>query len=360
MHGSIETCRGSERCVNKVHVFLSSLNGQGPGKTGESADLSSSAHHHVVLFFVGDDLGSTSLGSHPDVQRMSDPAYIAEMMSRIFPEVSCVAIIAPSRYEGGFACYDHFLEYEQWDITGMHIKGRGSCQRGPWVYTSKTYKALKHIYSMLLNSTSLNRIVRDCVSWKLVGFSKGGIVINQILTEISHLHEQPETCIQSHHSTVPHALVEFSSKLSEVHYLDVGLPCPGAFIWDDTAMKGLSRAFSSAGQHSFHIVVHGTSRQFGIHNHHLRQLVEEMISMLHLSVVHALQMHVHLYNIVDDQVIRLLKEREIDKDHTRLSFHHYDRRGHDQGDEEKQQATTPRVRMVLEHCRILEYMTIDR
>lgn len=323
MQGIVETCRGSERCVNKVFVF--------PKNQRSVGNLQGS--QHLVVFFLGDDVGSTSLGSHPDVRRMSDPSYIAETLSNIFPETSCVAIIVPSRYEGGYACYDHFIEFDSWDLTGMHIKGRGSCQNGRWVYTSRKLKAIHHLYGILLNSSSMNRMVQGPMSWKLVGFSKGGIVLNQILTEISNLAFKSQYPDQ-----VDNAVVDFCRSLSEVHYLDVGLPCPGAYIWDDNVIKGLANFFSPTGRY-VSICIHGTSRQFGIRNDHVRYLVEEMLYMIRHSVDYGIPIKVNMYN-VDDTMIQLLQSQSRGE----ISFYTYPHE-----EEDTKNATA-------EHCRVLEYM----
>lgn len=321
----METCQGSERCVNKIHIFFI----PGSGKNVEQAQGSD-----MVLYFLGDDVGSTSLGSNPDVRRMSDPAYVAEILSRIFPEASCVAIISPSRYEGAYACYDHFLEYDSWDLSGLHIKGRGSCGGRQWVYTSKTQKALHHLHSLLTNSPSMKGVVQECRSWVLAGFSKGGIVLNQILTEISSIY------MESRQQKNDRDMIHFFQRLSEVHYLDVGLPCYGAYIWHGSVINGLANFFSTM-EHRLTIHIHGTSRQFGIRNRDVARLIEELVAMIRLCVEHDVPVNVQMYNI-DDNITQLLQSRSRDGDvlsiHTNL------------GDINQKND-------MAEHCRILEYIS---
>lgn len=343
MQSVVETCQGSERCVTKIQVFF--LPGNGERREHERGQ-------EIVLFFGGDDIGSTALACHPDIRRLSDPRTIGELLGRTFSLASCVVIVAPSRFEGGYACYDHFVEYDRWDISGMHIKERGSCQSGQWVYTSKTYKALKHLYGILSNATSMSGAIKGCRSWKLVGFSKGGIVINQILTEIADLHMRLQSSIDGMKMECDTEFVAFCYKLSQVHYVDVGLPHPGAYIWDTVVMKGLAD-FLSTNDPSIQghfIVIHGTLRQFGIHNPAATRLIDEMLAMVGLSVQYSIPLHIHLYN-VDEENAQLLhyRLRRVPCDtQNRFSFHDCppcNEEGIDQNS-----------KIVAEHCRCLEYM----
>lgn len=88
----------------------------------------------------------------------------------------------------------------------------------------------------------------------LVGFSKGGMVVNQILTEMSGMARSP--CSEDED------LMRFANTLKQVHYVDVGLNCPGAYIWDDEVIQGIALLYHrSCPDKKTFIILHGTRRQ---------------------------------------------------------------------------------------------------
>lgn len=133
-------------------------------------------------------------------------------------------------------------------------------------------------------------------SWKkypqsvVLGFSKGGVVLNQLLTEIAHaqayvgnlrskstggeltgfsdVHEQQKKVNLEHHQRhseinllVPTTPQDFLESIQDCHYVDVGLNCPGAYQTDPTVSEGIGRAAASR-KTGLRILLHGTPRQW--------------------------------------------------------------------------------------------------
>ena len=87
------------------------------------------------------------------------------------------------------------------------------------------------------------------------GFSKGGVVCNQLLTELAHWHdEQPGP---GQEAAGPAA--ELLARLAAVHLLDAGLACRGAYLTDPAVAEALGRRSASS---ELRICLHGTPRQW--------------------------------------------------------------------------------------------------
>ncbi|KAI8111702.1 hypothetical protein M9435_004201 [Picochlorum sp. BPE23] len=318
----VETIRGPDGGVNKLFIFKRHTPRVDP----------SQANTNIVVYFVGDDVGHFH-GCHPDIIRLgTDDAYIAEhVLAKAFPTAKTIVIIHPCRYEAGFACYDNFIEYDTWDVAGDHIKYHGKGLRSStqrhWVYTSRTNKACRHLYGLVKGY-----IDKD-ILWTLVGFSKGGMVVNQILTELSSL---AQSCSASEHED----WVRFMKNLKQVHYVDVGLNCPGAYIWDDNVIKGMALHWNRMHlDQSQLLVLHGTRRQFQVHGvEHL----EEMRTMVALCRKHGIPCHVNLYNMKSEAIDPVLRT---DPMYTFVTT-----------SQDAERAGHSSQELLLEHLRCLRYM----
>lgn len=205
-----------------------------------------------VLFFPGDQVESRK--ALPRVMQLQDPKMQAALMGTKFPD-SSVLVIFPSRLEAGFACYDHFLK--KTTRTGE-----------PLGHTEQGYKATEQINGLA------NEVLGCPVEGgfvRLAGFSKGGVVLNQVLGEISQCQEEQTSSAQKGSEWseeqsgkgpvhLPSAsAMEFLKRIREVHFLDVGLNSRGAYFTDPRAVESLAKFY--AGQ-SFSIFLHGTPRQW--------------------------------------------------------------------------------------------------
>ena len=241
----------------------------------------------VVVFFVGDRL--EAIGLPLRVLELQNPKFQAALMARKF-EGSSVAVVIPSRYEAGCASYDHFLH--RTTATGEPLGYEAGGAAG--------YKAAAQLVSLL---TSVGLWPDSCTSYSgqrgqlssagaasgaaetasskhnaappvhLVGFSKGGVVLNQLLTELAEYSlptqrfaggRRPRPAVPlfrdlpRHPAGVPVAgasgaapplvkevdkrAAELLRSLQAVHFLDAGLNGRGGYLTDPQVCESRARA----------------------------------------------------------------------------------------------------------------------
>jgi hypothetical protein len=103
----------------------------------------------------------------------------------------------------------------------------------------------------------------------LFGFSKGGVVLNQLLSEIAFAEDQSQSRRGVERKTwgtprcrclFPSSIPDFLGSITEVHFIDVGLNCPGAYLTDEKLLESVVRAMAM--MPGSRIVFHGTPRQW--------------------------------------------------------------------------------------------------
>ncbi|GAQ90416.1 hypothetical protein KFL_006370010 [Klebsormidium nitens] len=114
----------------------------------------------------------------------------------------------------------------------------------------------------------------------VMGFSKGGVVLNEILAEIAALEDRrPASGASGRESNTVGKVRSYTSSsggakssgegfsgaeaflesITEVHYVDVGLICPGAYLTDP---QKLSNVVRRGARNPLTIGLHGTPRQW--------------------------------------------------------------------------------------------------
>lgn len=103
----------------------------------------------------------------------------------------------------------------------------------------------------------------------ILGFSKGGTVLNQLVTELGYskvqstgnsLHvKEPDP--QEECQMLPNSKESLLNSITEVHYVDVGLNSSGAHITDHDIISRISKRLAE-GAGGIRFVVHGTPRQW--------------------------------------------------------------------------------------------------
>ena len=138
----------------------------------------------VLVFFPGD-----ISASHEEMMSNSDLSdlwlvdwsteSIATMLASRFPELHII-LVRPSRQHDGYSCFDHFLET---NATGDPLNGN---------YKASSCTATEHLLLVLqdISTTFGHDRFSLCESLYVLGFSKGGTVLNQLLTEIGSTEEQ--------------------------------------------------------------------------------------------------------------------------------------------------------------------------
>ncbi|GBG93235.1 hypothetical protein CBR_g61261 [Chara braunii] len=240
-----------------------------------------------VVLFVGD-----SGADIPDevVQHLSRPEEMVSIVESKVGQKADVFVVCPSRYEGPFACYDHML--------------RGTTAAGdPLGYHGSDIKACRHIHA-LLSDVQLRvgadsnrsgdglsrhqgkggeqgenvteeeavegprRVPRTVVPRTiLLGFSKGGVVLNQILAELAFLEDHPHSLVEvdnnpsgSERNSLAHLqLRDFVGSFEEFHYVDVGLNCRGAYMTDPRVLRSFAAGCRTRPRR---LIMHGTPRQW--------------------------------------------------------------------------------------------------
>lgn len=145
--------------MNDAQVMLQVLKGSfGANKTYWA---SRPGEKGIIVFFPGDQLEDAL--APPEIRRLQDPKVQAQLMATKFGGCSSV-VVMPSRLEGSFACFDHFLN---------KVTRSGE----PLGYQGSSLKASSQIVS-LLQAGCPTGDSKELV-YHLVGFSKGGVVLNQ-------------------------------------------------------------------------------------------------------------------------------------------------------------------------------------
>eukprot|EP00474_Spongospora_subterranea_P000787 CRZ01245.1 hypothetical protein [Spongospora subterranea] len=130
------------------------------------------------------------------------------------PSIGMVALIKPSKRIGEVSCFANFASVSQVGSAKLYDKFGNTSE---------------HLIGLL---NSLRRSLGNCPQVRhvvLVGFSRGGIVLNQLVTELAHYeNDQLWSCID------------------EVRWLDSGnSPDVGAFPLDEQAMQAFGRMVKS-------------------------------------------------------------------------------------------------------------------
>lgn len=179
----------------------------------------------VLVFFPGDISASQEeMMSDSDLSLWQDwsTESIATMLAARFPELHII-LIRPSRQHDGYSCFDHFLET---DATGDPFNGN---------YKASSCTAAEHLLLLLqdISATFGHDRVSLCQSLHVLGFSKGGTVLNQLLTEIGSTVEE-----EDEEQTATTSVSFLVSALRALVWLDSGVNdgcC--VFISDENVMR---------------------------------------------------------------------------------------------------------------------------
>ncbi|XP_050385319.1 uncharacterized protein LOC126801884 isoform X2 [Argentina anserina] len=104
----------------------------------------------------------------------------------------------------------------------------------------------------------------------LFGFSKGGTVLNQIVTELGfsdietsegELMDEKKINMEEELHTISRTKESLLNSIREIHYVDVGLNSPGSYITDHSAVERISKCLTQVGT-GICFIIHGTPRQW--------------------------------------------------------------------------------------------------
>ncbi|CAK7347730.1 unnamed protein product [Dovyalis caffra] len=248
-----------------------------------------------AIFFNGDRVEGTK---DPVIERLSDLQKIAEILVSKFGGCVNAYVIEAPVFNGPFAVYKDFIpsvnrygEPKSYNPVGM------PASNSTVTVLLNCLKEAKKVISRreqepLCNNVSASSFNRP--KTYILGFSKGGTVLNQLVAELgslevqSHMKPQPASGefsnVQEEIQIIPIAKEGLLNSISEIHYVDVGLNSPGAYITNHDVIERISKRLMQ-GALGIRFVLHGTPRQWCDSNRVL--IRNEKDKLLHLLVSEA-------------------------------------------------------------------------
>ncbi|XP_043697889.1 UPF0565 protein C2orf69 homolog isoform X3 [Telopea speciosissima] len=221
-----------------------------------------------AIFFNGDRVEGTG---NPVIEKLSDLRNIAEILvSKLGVSVNAW-VVESSIYNGPFAVYKDFIP---------SVNSRGD----PKSYASYGFPASTLIALLLSkcleeqaksvipggeqksHSTGLSSSLPCQPKTVILGFSKGGAVLNQLVTELAYSNVDSSESLNNRMKNpvdgiIPRTKDSLLNSISEIHYVDVGLNTSGAYLTDHAVIKRISERLM-LGAARIRFVLHGTPRQW--------------------------------------------------------------------------------------------------
>ena len=220
----------------------------------------------LCLAFPGDDVPWPSWSSATEAsgQHAHSSGLLSVLRKRFHHQggaysTAALAVVEPSRCSSsGHAHYENLLPCEL---------SRSGAPLAPYAQFANAHKAA----SLLAAIIDAVRDAQGPSCWEAVplvaiAFSKGAVVLNQLLAEASTLGRPPSASDEDARDAVAGrrrpgadaAAQRLLEQLREVHYVDAGLDVPGCYMTEASVIGGLSRRDHG----SLAIAFHGTPRQW--------------------------------------------------------------------------------------------------
>lgn len=223
-----------------------------------------------AIFFGGDRVAGTG---NQVIGRLSDLQNIAEILVSKIGGLVNAWVIEASDFNGPFAVYKDFIP---------SVNQRGE----PKSYSPVGFPSSGSIVSIL--SSFLEEVKNNIARQKellppgistshftqpktlIFGFSKGGTVLNQIVTELGFadieffgggLVEEKKIGMEEEIHIIPRTKEILLNSIREIHYVDVGLNSPGAYITDHSVIEKISKHLIRVDT-GIRFILHGTPRQW--------------------------------------------------------------------------------------------------
>ncbi|GJW65945.1 UPF0565 protein [Tanacetum coccineum] len=208
-----------------------------------------------AIFFNGDRVKGTG---NPVIERLSDLERIAEVIvSKLGENVNAWVYLLI--YKDFIPSVNKWGEPNSYDPTGFPASSSTVS------LLSNCLKEVENILSTRLEEPSLSEAARgSCFSQPktiLFGFSKGGSVLNQLVTELAFSEIKPAISSQDKNEIIPTSKESLLNSITEIHYVDVGLNSNGAYITDQEIITRVSKLISERPL-GIRFVLHGTPRQW--------------------------------------------------------------------------------------------------
>ncbi|KAG6630560.1 hypothetical protein I3843_13G024700 [Carya illinoinensis] len=230
-----------------------------------------------AIFFNGDRIEGTG---NSVIERLSDLKTIAGLLVSKFGTSVNAWVFESSIFNGPFAVYKDFIpSVNRWGEPKSYSPLGFPASRSTISLLSNCLNEVKNVISRIEGEqqpTNVPALHFSQPKTLILGFSKGGTVINQLVTELScsdvmltgntsYTEEQSRGGQCSNFSEaikiIPDTEETLLNSITEVHYVDVGLNSSGAYLTDHAVIERIYKRLSQ-GAKGIRFLLHGTPRQW--------------------------------------------------------------------------------------------------
>ncbi|KAF8380574.1 hypothetical protein HHK36_028062 [Tetracentron sinense] len=219
-----------------------------------------------AIFFNGDQVEGTG---NLVIERLSNTRNIADILvSKLGVSVNAWVVEA-SIFNGPFAVYKDLIpSVNSWGEPKSYSPDGFPASTSIALILTKCLEEVKNVIPGEQQEQSPIGVSASCLPQPktvILGFSKGGTVLNQLVTELAYSKVESAGILtlvknQQENQIVPCSKESFLNSISEIHYVDVGLNTAGAYLTDHVVIERISKRFMQ-GAAGIRFVLHGTPRQ---------------------------------------------------------------------------------------------------
>ncbi|CAI5701046.1 unnamed protein product [Peronospora effusa] len=192
--------------------------------------------HCNILFFPGDVQDFKATMDAGPFAEYSDYSYetVAELLNKKFGDTCNVWVVKPNCFKhGAYSSFDNFVTTNEYGAATKY---------------DPTAFATKHLASLVQNTQATLRRqgvnISMALPMHLLGFSKGGTVLNQLVTELVRysFNKKRSSSGQIRQGSAFASTRQFFSAINSIHWLDSGNGLlEGAMPTEELALSVLSR-----------------------------------------------------------------------------------------------------------------------
>lgn len=243
-----------------------------------------------AIFFNGDRVERTG---NPVIDRLSNLQNVADLIVSKFGDSVNAWVIEASTFNGPFAVYNEL-------IPSANKWGE------PKAYRPDGFPASTSIVALLSNflkqqakDTSCKEPQQSAIPSSsscppetfVLGFSKGGTVLNQLVTELGFSDSiSPKNPDSQEHGgfskpqIIPNSKHALLNSITQIHYVDVGLNSAGAYLTEYAVIRQVVDHVMNRNI-GIRFVLHGTPRQWCDNRRDLiRKEKDKMVQLLEIGV----------------------------------------------------------------------------
>ncbi|KAG5130709.1 hypothetical protein AAZX31_13G171400 [Glycine max] len=228
-----------------------------------------------AIFFCGDRVEGTG---NPVIERLSNLQKLSEIIVSKFGSFTNAWVIEASAFNGPFAVYKDFIPSvnQYGEPSSYHPNGFPASTSTVSLLSNCLEEAKKVILGTQVDTKS--GLSPSCSFSRsktfILGFSKGGAVLNQIVTELGFSDigsnaNSPDVgqlmgrkfAGSEEIYVVPKTKEDLLNSISEIHYVDVGLNSAGAYLTNHDVFERISKRLMQ-GASELRFILHGTPRQW--------------------------------------------------------------------------------------------------